>query len=80
MTFESTVSFSTMLLLGSYRLLLLERFKQISVHWLLIPREDAKHFCPLHLDIKIAKKNTTQSITGWSNAYSRREETTDQFQ
>lgn len=41
--------------------------------------ERVKHFCSLHLIIKVTKENnTTQSRNGWNVLYSHREEETEQ--
>lgn len=32
---------------------------QSTVHWLPVPGEDSKHFCPSCLDIRVAKENNT---------------------
>ena len=42
--------------------------KRSAVHQLAIPGEDSKHFCPMHLGIRVVKDNTVLSGTGYNNA------------
>ena len=41
--------------------------KQSAVHQLAIPGEDSKHFCPMHLGIRVVEDNTVLSGTGYNN-------------